>query len=59
MDHVATVTREGRRYPGDDWLNNRGYGTEQHRRAIDLQGPTPHHRRTFMPVAQLGLGLDG
>lgn len=45
------------RYPGYDWGLNRGYGTETHRRAIELQGPTPHHRRSFMPVAQLGLGL--
>ncbi len=46
-----------RRYPGYDWSLNRGYGTETHRRAIELHGPTPHHRRSFMPVAQLGLGL--
>lgn len=46
-----------RRYPGYDWSLNRGYGTEAHRRAIELHGPTPHHRRSFMPVAQLGLGL--
>lgn len=46
-----------RRYPGYDWVLNRGYGTEAHRRAIELHGPTPHHRRSFTPVAQLGLGL--
>ncbi len=43
------------RYPGYDWYSNRGYGTEHHRHAIDQLGPTPHHRRSFAPVAQLGL----
>jgi ribonuclease HII len=47
----------GRRYPGYDWSTNRGYGTETHRRAIDEHGPTPHHRRSFGPVAQMHLGL--
>jgi ribonuclease HII len=45
------------RYPSYDWVTNRGYGTEAHRRALDRHGPTPHHRRTFAPVAQLGLFL--
>jgi ribonuclease HII len=49
--------RLSQRYPVYDWLSNRGYGTESHRRAIDEHGATRHHRRTFMPVAQLGLGL--
>ena len=43
------------RYPGYEWLTNRGYATEEHRRALDRQGATPHHRRSFSPVAQLGL----
>jgi ribonuclease HII len=45
----------GRRYPVYDWEHNKGYGTDGHRSAIDEHGPTPHHRRTFMPIAQLGL----
>jgi ribonuclease HII len=45
------------RHPAYEWQTNRGYGTDAHRRAIDELGPTAHHRRTFMPVAQLGLGL--
>ncbi|MBM4186264.1 MAG: ribonuclease HII [Gemmatimonadetes bacterium] len=45
------------RHPVYDWASNRGYGTEAHRRAIDDHGPTRHHRQSFMPVAQLGLGL--
>ncbi|MEZ4456739.1 MAG: ribonuclease HII [Gemmatimonadales bacterium] len=45
------------RHPGYEWVTNRGYGTEAHRRAIDEHGPTRHHRRSFMPVMQLGLGI--
>ena len=45
------------KHPRYDWVTNRGYGTESHRRAIDEHGPTKHHRRSFMPVAQLGLGI--
>ena len=51
------MVRLAARYPAYDWLTNRGYGTEAHRRAIDESGPTKHHRRSFGPVAQLGLGL--
>jgi len=46
-----------RRHPAYHWLSNRGYGTEAHRAAIDEHGPTAHHRRSFMPVMQLGLGI--
>ncbi len=46
-----------RRHPAYHWLTNRGYGTEAHLQAIDQHGPTRHHRHTFAPIAQLGLGL--
>lgn len=45
------------RYPGYGWEQNAGYATEQHRSAINTLGPTRHHRFSFAPVAQLGLGL--
>jgi len=35
------------RYPGYAWDANVGYGTAQHRAAIDELGLTPHHRLTF------------
>jgi ribonuclease HII len=35
------------RYPGYGWERNVGYGTEEHRAAIDELGLTPHHRLTF------------
>lgn len=50
---VAKVVRDrlmhrlARRYPGYAWDTNVGYGTAQHRAAIDELGVTPHHRLTF------------
>ena len=35
------------RYPGYGWERNMGYGTPEHRAAIDELGLTPHHRLTF------------
>ncbi len=36
------------RYPGYGWEHNAGYATPEHKAAIDRQGLTPHHRRTFI-----------
>lgn len=50
---VAKVVRDrlmhrlSQRYPGYAWDSNVGYGTAQHRAAIDELGVTPHHRLTF------------
>ena len=45
----------GSRFPAFGWEQNMGYGTKQHIAAIDTNGLTPHHRRTFTPVSQLKL----
>ena len=34
-------------YPMYDWLNNKGYGTLKHRKAIELHGLCKHHRMSF------------
>lgn len=39
-------------YPGYGWERNAGYGTAEHLDALKRLGPTPHHRRSFAPVAQ-------
>jgi ribonuclease HII len=50
---VAKVIRDrlmqrlAMRYPGYAWDRNVGYGTAEHRAAIDSLGVTPHHRLTF------------
>ena len=36
------------RYPGYAWEKNAGYGTAEHRAAIEVLGLTPHHRLTFI-----------
>ncbi len=42
----------GGRHPEFGWEKNAGYGTAEHRSALDRQGPTPHHRKSFTPVVQ-------
>ena len=60
---LAKVTRDrlmrrlAARYPGYGWEQNAGYGTAEHRAAIQRLGLTPHHRRSFAP-AQLSLELE-
>jgi len=34
-------------FPNYCWNNNKGYGTEAHRMAIEQFGLSPHHRKTF------------
>ena len=56
---VAKVTRDGimaslsRRYPEFGWERNAGYGTGEHRAAMERVGITPHHRRSYRPVIQI------
>lgn len=42
-------------YPAYGWERNKGYGTAEHMEALRFHGPTPLHRRSFAPVAQLPL----
>ena len=53
---IAKVTRDrimqnlAREHPGFGWERNAGYGTAEHREALDRIGVTPHHRRSFRPI---------
>jgi ribonuclease HII len=53
---IAKVTRDrlmrrlALRYAGYGWEHNAGYATAEHRAALRLLGPTPHHRRSFAPL---------
>jgi len=40
-------------HPAYGWERNAGYGTAEHLAALRRHGLTPHHRRSFRPVAQL------
>lgn len=42
-------------HPHYGWERNKGYGTAEHMEALRVHGPTPLHRRSFAPVAQLTL----
>lgn len=44
-----------RDFPGFGWERNMGYGTAQHLAALRQYGPTPLHRTSFAPVAQMQL----
>ncbi|MDG2534444.1 ribonuclease HII [Sphingomonas sp. HITSZ_GF] len=39
-------------HPGYGWASNKGYGARVHQEALRTLGPTPHHRKSFAPVAQ-------
>jgi ribonuclease HII len=59
---VAKVTRDqimkklSVLHPEYGWERNAGYGTAYHQSALMRYGVTPHHRKTFAPIARL-LGL--
>ena len=60
---IAKVTRDRLMadyddlHPGYGWRQNKGYGTAAHREALIRLGPSPLHRRSFAPVAQLCLAI--
>ena len=60
---LAKVTRDrymtelAAQYPQYGFERHAGYGTKAHLQAIHQYGITPHHRRSFAPVAQMELPL--
>ena len=42
-------------HPHYGWERNKGYGSAEHMAALRAHGPSPLHRRSFAPVAQLAL----
>lgn len=56
---IAKVTRDREmcelehRYPGYGLANHKGYPTREHLDALQRLGPSPIHRRSFKPVAQI------
>jgi ribonuclease HII len=62
---IAKVTRDrlmrelDREFPQFGFARHQGYGTKEHLEALRIHGPCRHHRRSFQPVAQLALPLDG
>lgn len=57
-EHRDRLMRElAEAHPHYGWERNAGYGTPEHMAALREHGPTPHHRRSFAPVAQLEMLL--
>ncbi len=58
---IAKVTRDRimrdkhPAYPQYNFIKNKGYGTLQHRKAIQKYGPSPIHRKSFSPVQNMNL----
>jgi len=56
---IAKVTRDRLMceldlvYPGYGFARHKGYGTREHLAALKELGPSPCHRRSFRPVAEL------
>ncbi len=46
-------------FPHYQFAKHKGYGTALHLAALEKYGPSPHHRRSFQPVAQLSLDFSG
>lgn len=53
---MATVDRE---FPEYGFIRHQGYGTREHIAALKKHGPCRYHRRSFQPVSQLSLPLEG
>ena len=53
-----TMGRYHRRYPEFGFDHNKGYGTPDHREALDRLGPTPIHRLSFRGVGQESLPFE-
>jgi ribonuclease HII len=49
MKHLASE------YPQYGWEKNAGYGTAFHHAALKEYGITPHHRKSFAPIRDLGV----
>ncbi len=55
-EHRDRLMREyAEAHPHYGWQTNMGYGTAEHLAALREHGPSPLHRRSFAPVAQLVL----
>src|SRR5262249_13329961 len=50
VERDRIVSQLAPQYPGYDLANNKGYGTEKHREALLVLGPTELHRRSFHGV---------
>ena len=56
---VAKVTRDNimvnlaKTYTGYGWERNAGYGTQEHKMALERLGVTEHHRKSYAPIIKI------
>jgi ribonuclease HII len=50
--------RLAKKFPDYMWDKNVGYGTAAHLSAIEMCGPTIHHRKSYAPLSQPSLSLS-
>jgi ribonuclease HII len=53
VDRDAAMREADQLYAGYGFANHKGYGTPEHLRALEHNGPTPEHRRSFAPVREV------
>lgn len=55
-EHRDRLMREAAENHGEyGWERNKGYATREHLEALRVHGPTPFHRKSFAPVAQMSI----
>ena len=60
---IAKVTRDNLmieldgEYPYYCWKKNKGYGTSEHRKALEMHGSCKYHRKSFSPINKM-LGVS-
>jgi ribonuclease HII len=61
---AAKVTRDrlmadlAERHPGYGWDRNAGYGTAEHKAALERLGVTPEHRKSYRPILNILGGAE-
>ena len=56
---VAKVTRDNimvnlaKTFTGYGWERNAGYGTQEHKMALERLGVTEHHRKSYAPIIKI------
>jgi len=53
VERDQMMIRLAQKYPHYGWETNAGYGTAAHRTGLATHGVTPHHRRSFKPIAEI------
>jgi ribonuclease HII len=46
------------KYPGYSFHKSQGYGTKEHREALEKLGPCPIHRQSYLPLQKLKTAED-